>query len=389
VIVVSYRPGEWLRPCLDSVVDQADQVIVVDNASVGGTAARVAGQVGAQVVTANRNLGFAGGVAAGLGPATGDIVAVLNDDAVAGPDWLTSASERLADPTVGAVTPKVRLSGWYREVLLGDEEWFAPGDSRPLGRRLLRLESDGHDVMASAMGAGLHDLESAGGEQWRWTRPGRPFYVPVGGPSAELRVDGDDPGPGATVRLLNHAGSWLRAHGVAGEIGFGTPDDGRFDEPTEPFGFSGTAPVFRTETLHRIGAFAPRFFAYNEDTDWCLRARLTGLRVVYDPTPGAAVDHRMSATSGGTGSAMVRRLAQRNALLCMARNAPLSVVRPEVVGRLRRLPGDVVARQLAQMLPWALATRVRMSRMWTEDPVEVWSRWAEQGGTWDTSPARS
>ena len=34
---------------------------------------------------------------------------------------------------------------------------------------------------------------------------------------------------------------------------------------------------------------------YLEDTDWCLRARLAGLRIVYDPT--ASVRHRLSATS--------------------------------------------------------------------------------------------
>ena len=389
VIVVSYRPGGWLRPCLDSVIAQAGQVIVVDNASPDAAASTIARAVGARAVRVGRNLGFAGGVAAGLAEATGDVVAVLNDDAVAGPGWLTSASSLLADRSVGAVTPKVRLAGWYREVHLDDQEWFAPGDARPLGRRLLRLEAGGEDVLAAAVGAGLHDLESApGGEYWRWTRPGRPFYVPVSDAGVEVRVDGDDPGPGETVRVINHTGSWLRGHGVAGEIGFGAPDDGRFDRPAEPFGFSGTAPVFRMETLQRIGTFARRFFAYNEDTDWCLRARLSGLKVLYDPAADAAVEHRMSSTSGGTASPLVRRLAQRNALLCMVRNAPLPVARPQVAERLHRLPSDAVARQVLAMLPWALATRAVMSRRWSDDPAAVWGRWAEQGGTWDTAPAR-
>ena len=72
-------------------------------------------------------------------------------------------------------------------------------------------------------------------------------------------------------------------------------------------------------------ASLPQFFAYNEDTDWCLRARLAGLRILYDPD--ASVRHRLSATSQGPSSPMVRLLAQRNALLCLVRNAPLGVAR--------------------------------------------------------------
>ena len=123
-----------------------------------------------------------------------------------------------------------------------------------------------------------------------------------------------------TCRLVNHAGSYLERHGVAGEYGLGAPDDGRFDHGAERFGFSGTAPVFRAETLERLGGLEPQFFAYNEDTDWCLRARLAGLRILYDPA--ATVRHRLSATSQGPRSPMVRFLAQRNALLCLVRNAP-------------------------------------------------------------------
>jgi GT2 family glycosyltransferase len=172
---------------------------------------------------------------------------------------------------------------------------------------------------------------------------------------------------------------------VAGEYGFGAPDDGRFEAPAERFGFSGTAPVFRAETLHRIGAFAPRFFAYNEDTDWCLRARLAGLRIMYEPA--ATVTHRLSATSGGAAAARVRHLAQRNALLCLVRNAPLPTAWNEVSARMRAGRGDPVRRELVRLLPWAAATRLAMSRHWTTRPGQIWARWAEQDMDWDRSPA--
>ena len=387
VIIVSYRPGDWLRPCIESVIDEADEVIVVDNASDDGRAARIAEEVKARAIRSRRNLGFAGGVALALPEARGDIVAVLNDDAVARPGWLASAAGVLEDPGVGAVTPKVVLRNVYREVVLDDAGWQAPGDSRLLGRQLRSVKAGGREVLAACAGAGLHDLETGpDGQSWRWTRPGRPLYVPVEQADAEIALDGDRVEAGPAVRLLNHAGSFLRRHGVAGEYGFGAPDDGRFDTPREPFGFSGTAPGFRADVLERIGPFAPRFFAYNEDTDWCLRARLAGLRIAYDPA--ATIVHRLSATSGGTSAERVRRLAQRNALLCLARNAPARLAAAQVGERLRKGPRDPVAVETARLLPWALATRAAMSRQRVHDPGVMWDEWAEKDSTWDTSPAR-
>ena len=50
VVVVSYRPGDWLLPCLRSVVGQADEVVLVDNGSKGFGAARLGWQAGARVL---------------------------------------------------------------------------------------------------------------------------------------------------------------------------------------------------------------------------------------------------------------------------------------------------------------------------------------------------
>jgi hypothetical protein len=109
------------------------------------------------------------------------------------------------------------------------------------------------------------------------------------------------------------------------------------------------------------------------------------MRIMYDP--GASVTHRLSATSGGTPDEKVRRLAERNALLCLVRNAPASVARRFVVDRMRLGWSDPIARMTARKLPWALASRARLARRWTCGPDDVWHRWVDQDAHWDQSPA--
>jgi glycosyltransferase involved in cell wall biosynthesis len=134
VVILSYRPGAWLADAVASVVDRADEVLVVDNGSEGAEASGIARRAGAEVVRSETNRGFTGGVNLGVARARGEVVGLLNDDAVAGPDWLGAATARLADPGVAAVAPRVLLAGTWREVVLGDDDRLVPGDPRPLGR---------------------------------------------------------------------------------------------------------------------------------------------------------------------------------------------------------------------------------------------------------------
>jgi GT2 family glycosyltransferase len=380
VIVVSYRPGGWLEPCLRSVAGQADEVIVMDNGSEDAKATSIARSAGARSMRSETNIGFAAGFNRALRAAKGDVIGLLNDDAVAGPNWLAAAGDALSEPGVAAVTPKVLLRGEFAEIV--------PDHGFPA--EVKSLTSGPDDVLLRAVGPGLHPvdhrLEHPEARAGRHLVPGRPFYLPVASPSNEIRIDGSVVAPRAVVRLLNHAGSFLRNHGIAGEYGFAAPDDGRFDRRAERFGFSGTAPVFAAEALRAVGGFAGAFFAYNEDTDWCVRARLAGYRIIYDPA--AVVEHHLSASSGGPQNAFVRFLAERNALLCLFRNAPVPVIRTCAVPRLRSGPRDRVRRSVLRRLPWALGTRAAMVPKRRVSPGAVWARWAERDAEWDDSPAR-
>ncbi len=353
--------------------------MLVDNGSAGEEASRVGRSLGVRVVRSDANVGFAGGVELGLAQARGDLVGLINDDAVAGPNWLGAAARVLADPSVAAVTPKVLLAGWFAEIA-------APR------QRLVTVQVGGRDVLDQLVGAGVEitntTAPSGTGDNCRWATGRRPFYVPVTGPDATepVLINGEGLNTGPIVRIVNHAGSFLRAYGAAGEYGRGAPDDGRFDAQEERFGFSGTAPVFRAQTLKRIGGFALKFFAYNEDTDWCLRARLAGMRVVYDPA--ATVTHLLSATSGGPEAPMVRFLHERNAQLCLLRNAPAGVAGRNFLGRLARHPADRVSRSTVSLLPWAVSSRLTARRSWVATPREVWNAWAERDLHWEDGPAR-
>ena len=86
---------------------------------------------------------------------------------------------------------------------------------------------------------------------------------------------------------------------------------------------------------------------------------------------------------------MVRFLAQRNALLCLVRNAPLDVARHFLWLRLHEDPGPELRRAVLTKLPWALASRLGMRRLWTTTPRAVWDRWAGADRTWDDSPVDS
>lgn len=388
VIVVCHKPGPWLGPSVASVTAQADEVVLVDNGSSGGAVGEVGRAAGARVLRAGRNLGFAPAVNLGLEVATGDVIGLLNDDAMAGEGWLASAARVLEDESIAAVAPKLLLAAPFAEVVLDDEIRYFPPDPRPMGRCLYRVDVCGRDVLAGLLGAGIHRMESGEqwGEvrQWRWTSGPLPIYVPLADrtEAANVVIDGQPVTPRRVVDLINNAGSYLSTEGHGGDFGYESPDDGRFDIPAERFGACGAAMVMRADTIERVGRFAARFFAYYEDIDWCWRARLAGYRVWYDPS--AVVRHVRGATSGGPTQPKVRFLAQRNRMDTLARNAPLRVF-VEQARRLREphQPRDLLRATLPRV-PRALGERACLARRWRRSPGHVWSEWAGRDESWSS-----
>jgi GT2 family glycosyltransferase len=114
VVIVNWNGGEGLLACLDSLEAQMDrpcEVIVVDNASEDGSIERAEARFpGIRVIRHAANLGFGAGVNEGAEAAKGDWVALLNNDAVADPQWLAEMLRAAAAaPDVGMVACKIYL----------------------------------------------------------------------------------------------------------------------------------------------------------------------------------------------------------------------------------------------------------------------------------------
>lgn len=351
-------------------------MLVIDNCSPRGAAAIAALQAGARFVRAEQNDGFGAAANLGMAETRGDVVAFLSDDAVAGDGWLTAAARLLEDPTVGAVAPRIVFAGRYLEIASQDESVLDGADSRPRGRRLTSATLGGVDVLAKLTGAGVYALERGPtGEQWRWTAGRAPFYVPIVDTDhdLELVLNGEPTRPSRVVDLLSSAGSYLRADGSVGGIGAEAPDEGRLDVAEERFSLGTTALATRRDVLRRVGGFERRYVAGYEDTDWCWRARLMGLRMFYDPA--ATVRHE-TTTTAGVGPRRARHLAERNRILTLVRNAPLDLALAETWRKHRSGADDGVAELLPRVLPRALGERELLRRRWVMRPREIFERWA-------------
>jgi GT2 family glycosyltransferase len=86
VLIVAWNSREELARTLPALLPElgdGDELVVVDNDSTDGTPEAVEGLAPrARVIRTGRNLGFAGGCNAGAGAASGDLLVLLNPDAL-------------------------------------------------------------------------------------------------------------------------------------------------------------------------------------------------------------------------------------------------------------------------------------------------------------------
>ncbi len=155
---------------------------------------------------------------------------------------------------------------------------------------------------------------------------------PQCGSAASLMLDMANP------CLVENAGDILTRQGLPLKRGRGKPAS-LFAEPAEILSACAGAALYRRNMLERAGGFDEAFFAYFEDVDLGLRARLFGFGCVY--APNARVRHK------GHGSSLARaryaRLASRNRIMLLYKNLPAALLKrhaPELLmGTLRMFVG--------------------------------------------------
>ena len=181
--------------------------------------------------------------------------------------------------------------------------------------------------------------------------------------------------------ILDGAGLQVSGDGIGRGRGRLEPDREEFAREEDALLPSGCAALYRRAMLDEIGLFDEDFFAYCEDTDLGLRARIAGWRCRY--VPGAVVRHRYSGSTAPH-SPFKAFQVERNRIWVVVKCFPLRMAVASLgytMGRYAlQLYGALIgrgaaAKLAAQQSPWALVGTI--VRAWLSALVrfpEMWRR---------------
>lgn len=348
VVVVNWNSHWFTRRCLDALLatdaDASVELVVVDNASVDGSLERLQAALPQVTYIRNdRNLGFAEGCNRAMQDLDGvDHVALVNNDAVPEPGWLTpllEAADGAGD--IGAVAATLVLEPTFCRVRLSVD-----GDAT-----IDQVLVDGVDALARTRFDGV---DTVGRTEWpmelvHHLHGDADALVPMGADDrdvtvvatgrGELRVSTDVDSAAVTlsdrparvtvapaserIELLNGLGTDRTAQAEYFDRHFGAPfDPAVLPELAAPgrdvTGFCGGGVLLRADMLRRVGRFDPSYFAYYEDSDLSWRASRDGWRTV--TAPRSVIRHSFGG-SGGAKAPGFFLLNYRNWLLTVLRNA--------------------------------------------------------------------
>lgn len=229
VVIVNFNAGHFLATAIDSVLTEADEVRVVDNASSDTSLEfcmrRFPGEPKLGIIRNPGNLGFAAACNIGIQQTTGAYVLFLNPDCI-----------------VAAGT---------------------------LSRLLQVLESSPDAGMAGGLLLNPDGTEQAGGRRAVPT-PWRSFVRAFG--------------------LYRLARYWPRLF-----FDFHLHRQALPDRPAEVEAISGALMLVRRAAIRDVGPWDEGYFLHCEDSDWCMRFRQQGWKILF--VPDAPVTHHKGACS--------------------------------------------------------------------------------------------
>jgi len=141
-------------------------------------------------------------------------------------------------------------------------------------------------------------------------------------------------------RRIDKAGHLIYPDGQNRGRGTGELDRGQYDKVEEVLWPDGCAAMYRRELLDQVGGFDEDFFAYADDAELGLRARIAGWKCLY--VPQAVARHHRGATLGVRSSKRLE-LIERNRVLLAAKLFPWSLLWLNGVYYLARLAAGLGA----------------------------------------------
>jgi GT2 family glycosyltransferase len=111
VVVVNWNGLLYLPACILSLSQQTHpnyQIVVIDNGSTDGSLAYLERyHPSVHIIRNQHNLGFAAACNQGIVATQTDYIALLNNDAIVHPEWLSAMVDKMSDPTVGMCACKM------------------------------------------------------------------------------------------------------------------------------------------------------------------------------------------------------------------------------------------------------------------------------------------
>lgn len=105
----------------------------------------------------------------------------------------------------------------------------------------------------------------------------------LGGVQPRILQMEKEAGPPAGTPRIYSAGQALTKDGRALEMGAGEPQQSEHLHTREVFGVCGAAALLKKEMFAELGGYDERYFAFYEDVDLNVRARISGWRFAYVP----------------------------------------------------------------------------------------------------------
>ncbi|UYW24994.1 glycosyltransferase [Methylorubrum extorquens] len=321
IIVVNLNGEGHLDALVRSIKAQSYEnyeLIFVDNGS-SDLSVQAIGKLAPEtkIIKLETNVGFAAANNMGLSIASGELIALLNNDTRLDVNWLENlvfAAQR--NPDCAALTSKVLF--WEKFAILK----ISSNDAFTIDKEVLLASLAYKKVFVDYGTDQGHEIQSVcAADKYNII-----LKLPVSTSNLAIRVSGLTEGAniqidskfkrvsqrvqGSDVSLvyswspydkmharyvINNAGSaehqWLEP----GDIGYGQFDAGQFNVGRNVDLICGCAVVIKRAALRKTPIFFDEFFAYYEDSELSKRLRRDGFDLIY--VPGAIVYHKHSSTS--------------------------------------------------------------------------------------------